>query len=67
MLYPYLVDDAGNWTTRNDVRNVRVMCSGSGPSQTYNNEFSLGGELSLPCVTSAFDPPGIPAAANPKK
>jgi len=24
-LYPYLVDDAGKWTVRNDVRNVRVM------------------------------------------
>ena len=23
-LYPYLIDDAGNWTTRKDVRNVRV-------------------------------------------
>jgi hypothetical protein len=24
-LYPYLVDDSGNWTVRKDVRNVRVM------------------------------------------
>ncbi|MEJ6701482.1 MAG: sialate O-acetylesterase [Akkermansiaceae bacterium] len=23
-LYPYLIDDAGNWTARKDVRNVRV-------------------------------------------
>jgi hypothetical protein len=23
-LYPYLIDEAGNWTTRKDVRNVRV-------------------------------------------
>ena len=23
-LYPYLIDDAGNWTARQDVRNVRV-------------------------------------------
>jgi len=23
--YPYLVDEAGNWTVRKDVRNVRVM------------------------------------------
>ena len=28
--YPYLVDDAGNWTVRKDVRNVRVMGSGDG-------------------------------------
>ncbi|MBT3294982.1 MAG: hypothetical protein HN919_08535 [Verrucomicrobia bacterium] len=38
-LYPYLVDDAGNWTVRQDVRNVRVMCSGSGPWKTYKNEW----------------------------
>jgi len=25
--YPYLVDDAGNWTERKDVRNVRVIRS----------------------------------------
>ena len=37
--YPYLVDDAGNWTTRNDVRNVRVMCSGTGPSKTHINDW----------------------------
>ena len=27
-LYPYLVDDDGNWTTRMDVRNVFIMASG---------------------------------------
>lgn len=27
-LYPYLVDEAGNWTERKDVRNVRIMGSG---------------------------------------
>ncbi|MCA9080713.1 MAG: sialate O-acetylesterase, partial [Planctomycetaceae bacterium] len=32
-LYPYLVDDAGNWTMRQDVRNVAVMGSG-GPGKT---------------------------------
>ncbi len=37
--YPYLVDDDGNWTTRKDVRNVRVMCSGSGPWKSYKNEW----------------------------
>ncbi len=40
MLYPYLVDDSGNWTVRNDVRNVRVMGSGGpGKSRVFNNEF----------------------------
>jgi hypothetical protein len=51
-LYPYLVDEAGNWTTRKDVRYVRVMCSGSGPSKTYNNEWmtikgNIGPEMGI--------------------
>jgi len=37
-LYPYLVDDAGNWTERKDVRNVRVMGSPD-KMQTFNNEW----------------------------
>ena len=41
-LYPYLVDDAGNWTVRKDVRNVRVMCSGSGPWKTHFNDWLSG-------------------------
>ena len=36
--YPYLIDDAGNWTTRQDVRNVRVMCSGGGPWKVHLNQ-----------------------------
>ena len=51
-LYPYLIDDAGNWTVRKDVRFVRVMCSGSGPSKTYNNEWmtikgNIGPEMGI--------------------
>ena len=42
-LYPYLVDDTGEWITRNDVRNVRVMCSGSGPWKTHFNDWLSGG------------------------
>jgi hypothetical protein len=38
-LYPYLIDADGAWTVRKDVRNVRVMCSGSGPWKTYKNEW----------------------------
>ena len=38
-LYPYLIDENGDWTVRKDVRYVRVMCSGSGPSKTHNNEW----------------------------
>jgi hypothetical protein len=45
--YPYLVDDAGNWTVRNDVRNVRVMGSGTGPMRQFNNEWMTvkGGKI----------------------
>jgi hypothetical protein len=32
-LYPFMVDDAGDWTTRQDVRNLHVMGSG-GPGKT---------------------------------
>ncbi len=51
-LYPYLVDEKGGWTTRKDVRFVRVMCSGSGPSRTYNNEWmtikgNIGPEMGI--------------------
>ena len=43
-LYPYLVDDEGNWTVRQDVRNVRVMGSGTGGMKPFNNEFmTIGG------------------------
>ncbi len=37
--YPYLVDDAGQWTVRKDVRNVRVMGSGTGNMRRFNNEW----------------------------
>ena len=38
-LYPFLVDDEGNWTVRKDVRNVRVMGSGTGGMKKFNNEW----------------------------
>jgi hypothetical protein len=38
-LYPYLIDDDGNWTVRKDVRNVRVMGSGTGGMRVFNNEW----------------------------
>ena len=46
-LYPYLVDAAGNWTERKDVRNVRVMGSGLGGMRTFNNEWMTikGGKI----------------------
>ena len=36
--YPYLVDDAGNWISREDVRYVRVMSGKGGGMQVFNNE-----------------------------
>ena len=38
-LYPWLVDDDGNWTERKDVRNVRVMGSGLGGMRVFYNEW----------------------------
>jgi len=37
--YPYLFDDAGNFTVRKDARNVRVMCSGNSPARTHKNDW----------------------------
>ena len=37
--YLHLVDAAGNWSERADVRNVRVMVGRSGGMQLFNNEF----------------------------
>ncbi len=51
--YPYLVDDRGNWTMRDDVRYVRVMGSGTGPMKQFNNEWltvsgrAVGPELGI--------------------
>lgn len=46
-LYPYLIDDEGEWTVRQDVRNVRVMGSGMGGMRKFNNEFMTitGGKI----------------------
>lgn len=51
-LYPYLIDDAGAWTERKDVRNVRVMGSGDGPMKGFNNEWmtingNIGPEIGI--------------------
>ena len=46
-LYPYLVDEAGEWTERKDVRNVRVMGSGLRGMRGFNNEWMTikGGKI----------------------
>jgi hypothetical protein len=52
-LYPFLVDDAGKWTERQDVRNVRVMVGKKVPMDVHNNEWmtvkggSIGPELGI--------------------
>lgn len=62
--YPYLVDDAGNWTVRNDVRNVRVMVGRGGGMGVQNNEFmtikggNIGPEIGIGhYVGNAVDAP----------
>ncbi|MEM7395920.1 MAG: sialate O-acetylesterase, partial [Verrucomicrobiota bacterium] len=48
-LYPFLLDEAGNWTTRQDVRNVAVMGSG-GPGKMkvrYNSWMTVGGKVGV--------------------
>ncbi len=37
--YPYLLDEAGNWVVRQEVRNVRVMFEGNLPWKQFNNEW----------------------------
>jgi len=63
-LYPYLVDDSGNWTERKDVRNVRVMGSGTGGMKRFNNEWltikgkAIGPEIGIGHhLGSAIDAP----------
>jgi hypothetical protein len=62
--YPYLVDDEGNWTERKDVRNVRVMSSGTGDMRQFNNEWMtvkggrIGPEVGIGhCLGYATDAP----------
>jgi hypothetical protein len=38
-LYPFLVDDADNWTERKDVRNVQVMVGRSGGMSLLHNDW----------------------------
>ena len=40
-LYPYLVDDGGNWTVRKDVRNVRLKITQRGERILFHNEFMI--------------------------
>lgn len=62
-LYPYLVDAAGNWTVRKDVRNVFVMGSGNASfnkSKVEHNEWmtvtgkTIGPELGIGTYVGNF-------------
>lgn len=49
-LYPFLVDDTGDWTIRKDVRNVHVMGSGGpGQSRVKRNDWLTvsGGKIGI--------------------
>ena len=47
--YPHLIDAAGNWIERPDVRFVRVMVGRGGDMQLFNNEFlKVGGKTMGP-------------------
>ncbi|MBX3418691.1 MAG: hypothetical protein KF851_13885 [Pirellulaceae bacterium] len=37
--YPYLIDETGSWTQREDVRNVRVMVARGGGMAVHQNEW----------------------------
>lgn len=41
-MYPYLVDDGGEWITRKDVRNVYFSNSGGGPGKLKFNDWLSG-------------------------
>jgi hypothetical protein len=43
-LYPYVVDAAGNWAERTDVRNVQVMVGRGGGMDVLHNEWLKVGE-----------------------
>ncbi len=62
--YPYLLDEAGNWVVRQDVRNVRVMFTGALPWKPFNNEWmtitggTIGPEFGLGhALGNAIDAP----------
>ncbi len=42
-MYPFLVDDAGNWTERKDVRYVQVMVGRGGGMNLLHNEWLMVG------------------------
>lgn len=54
-LYPYLIDNAGNWTERKDVRFARVMATGGNISdKPFNNQW-----LTVPGITKLGPELGI--------
>ena len=43
-MYPFLIDDAGNWTTRKDVRNVSVMQNRNNMNLYRNDWLTVSGK-----------------------
>ncbi len=53
--YPYLVDDAGKWTARSDVRYVQVMpAKGGGMSTPHNEWLTVKGKTIGPEVAFGY-------------
>jgi hypothetical protein len=65
--YLYLVDEAGSWAERKDVRYVRVMSGKGGGMQVFNNDWmtvktckTIGPEFGIAyCVGDAIDAPAM--------
>ena len=63
--YPYLADEAGNWTEQKGVRYVRVMVGKGGVMQLFNNEWmtvrtckTIGPEFGIGhCLGDAMNAP----------
>ena len=66
--YPYLIDEAGDWTVRKDVRNVFVMCSGNSPACCLPeaSRMSMAGKHSPVTAALRMIPVATPVATCPK-
>ena len=53
-MYPYLLDEAGKWTVRNDVRYVQVMQGKSGMQMMHNEWLGVTGKTIGPEVAFGY-------------
>jgi hypothetical protein len=65
-LYPYLVDEAGAWTARKDVRNVRVMNFKDSPNDwmSPSNPKNIGTEMGIGYALGAVNRGSIFGSEN---